>query len=249
MEYPWRKAIVVGASGGIGEQISLALTQSGCQVALIGRNEGTLQRIATAVNRADVRLAFPIVHDVRDIDAVPAAFAEAVEVLEGLDLVVYAAGVMPMIGPTEYDTDKDIEIIAVNFVGAVAWLNLAAKRFERAQEGTILGIGSVSGDRGRKGNPVYGATKAALENYLEALRNRLAPLGVSVVTVKPGPVATPMTAPRGRLPGMISAERASALILRAARRKNTTAYIPWRWWLVSKILRLIPSPLFRRLKI
>jgi len=249
MEHPWRKAIIVGASGGIGEQIALALAQSGCSVALVGRNEAALQRIATAVNRADSRLAFPIVHDVRDVDTVPAAFAQAVEALEGIDLIVYAAGVMPMIGPTEYDTDKDIEMIAVNFVGAVAWINLAAKRFERAKEGTIVGIGSVSGDRGRKGNPVYGATKAALENYLESLRNRLAPHGASVVTVKPGPVETSMTAPRGRLPGMISAQRAAALILRAARRKNVTAYIPWRWWLVSKIIRLIPSPIFRRLKI
>lgn len=249
MEHSWRKAIVVGASGGIGEQIALALARSGCKIALIGRNEAALQRLATAVNRADTRLAFPVVHDVRDVDTVPQAFAQAVDLLEGVDLIVYSAGVMPMIGPTEYDTDKDIEIIAVNFVGAVAWLNLAAKRFERAREGTIVGIGSVSGDRGRKGNPVYGATKAALENYLESLRNRLAPLGVSVVTVKPGPVDTAMTAPRGRLPGMISAERAANLILRAARRKNVTAYIPWRWWLVSKILRLIPSPLFRRLKI
>lgn len=249
MDYPWRKAIVVGATGGIGEQIALALAEDECRVALIGRNEATLNRLADAVNRADSRLAFPIVHDVRDVDAVPSAFAHAVEALEGLDLIVYAAGVMPVIGPTEYDTDKDIEIIAVNFVGAIAWINLAAKRFERAQEGTIVGIGSVSGDRGRKGNPVYGATKAALENYLESLRNRLAPQGVSVVTVKPGPVETKMTAARGRLPGMISAKRAAALILRAARRKNVTAYIPWRWWLVSKAMRLIPSPIFRRLNV
>lgn len=249
MDYPWRKAIVVGATGGIGEQIALALAQAGCRVALVGRNEATLKRIAETVNRADSRLAFPVVHDVRDVDAAPAAFSQAVEALEGLDLIVYAAGVMPVIAPTEYDTDKDIEIIAVNFVGAVAWINLSAKRFERAQEGTIVGIGSVSGDRGRKGNPVYGASKAALENYLESLRNRLAPLGVSVVTVKPGPVETRMTAQRGRLPGMISAQRAGTLILRAARRKNVTAYVPGRWWLVSKIVRLLPSPVFRRLNI
>jgi short-subunit dehydrogenase len=136
-----------------------------------------------------------------------------------------------------------------NLVAAAGWLNPAAKRFERARSGTIVGIGSVSGDRGRRGNPAYGASKAGLECFLESLRNRLAPLGVSVVTVKPGPIATEMTAQLGKLPGMIPAEKAAELIVRAAKKRNKTAYIPWKWWLVSRILRAIPSPIFRKLKI
>ena len=70
----------------------------------------------------------------------------------------------------------------VNLIGAVAWLNEVAQRFARARGGTIVGISSVAGDRGRRGNPAYCTSKAALTTYLEALRNRVARFGVAVVT-------------------------------------------------------------------
>ena len=89
---------------------------------------------------------------------------------------------MPRVGPEEYDTEADAETIAANFTGAVAWLNEAAPRFAKAGAGTIVGISSVAGDRGRRGNPVYGATKAALNAYLESLRNRIEYKGAFVVT-------------------------------------------------------------------
>ncbi len=248
MHSKWKNAIVVGATGGIGKEIASQLLSSGTNVALVGRDGTKLDSLADELKRDDAR-AIPVPCDVRQLETVEPAFQEAVEKLGGLDLIVYAAGIMPRVEPNEYNTEKDAEIIAVNLTGAIAWLNLAAKRFERAREGTIVGIGSVAGDRGRKGNPAYAASKAGLETYLESLRNRLAPNGVSVVTVKPGPVETPMTADRGKLPGMIPADRAARLILRAAGKPNKTAYIPGKWWLVSKILRAIPSPLFRRLNI
>src|SRR5258708_35076601 len=108
----------------------------------------------------------------------------------------------------------------------MAWLNEAAPRFARAGEGTIIGISSVSGDRGRRGQPAYCASKAALDTYLEALRNRLRRRGVTVVTVKPGPVDTPMTAGGARRPLLIAADRAAAEVLCAARRRAATAHVP-----------------------
>lgn len=244
----WKYAIVVGASSGVGEKVARKLAATGCRVALVGRREDRLRQIAIDINGPSLHLAIPYHFDVTDFDNASTYFETIVQELGGLDLIVYAAGIMPALGPTEYDITKDKKIIETNLIGAMAWLNPAAKRFERAKSGVIVGIGSASGDRGRAKFPAYGASKAGLECYLESLRNRLATLGVSVVTVKPGPIDTEMTRPFGKAPFMISADRAADLILKAARKANKTVYIPWRWWLIMKIIKLIPSPVFRRMR-
>ena len=170
----WKNAIIVGASSGIGAALAQALTADGTQVALVARRADMLSLLAEKINSsAGQVLARSYSSDVTVIETVPSLFAEITHDLGGLDLIIYAAGTMPRIGSDEYDTHKDAGIIAANFTGAVAWLNEAARRFEKAGSGTIVGISSVAGDRGRRGAPVYGATKAALNTYLESLRNRI----------------------------------------------------------------------------
>lgn len=232
----WKRVLVVGASSGMGEQIARQLLAGGARVACVSRR-------GTAPDGGE-----PYAHDVHDTDAVPALFSQITQDMGGLDLIVYAAGIMPRVAHDEYDTAKDAEIILVNFAGAVAWLNEAARRFERAGEGTIIGLSSVAGDRGRRGNPVYGATKAALNAYLESLHNRLGRKGIWVVTVKPGPVATPMTAGL-TMPGMIPVEQAATEILAAARDGQRVAYVPGKWRLIMTVIRAIPAPLFKYLNI
>lgn len=166
----------------------------------------------------------------------------------GIDGIVYAAGIMPAIPVNSYATDTEADIIAVNFLGAVAWLNEAARRFEIAGVGTIVGISSVAGERGRRGNSVYASTKAALNCYLESLRNRIERRGCVVITVKPGPVRTPMTEGL-RVPGMVSVDSAADAIVLAIENKVREVYVPAKWKLVMGVLKLIPSPLFKHLNI
>ena len=248
--FPWSRAIVVGASSGIGEELANQLGAGGCRVALVARREAELASIADRINAAaGDKLATVYPHDVTDVDDVPVLFREIVGDLGGLDLIIYASGYMPKIASDEFSTEKDAVMIDVNITGAVAWLNQAAHRFGQARIGTIVGIGSVAGDRGRRGNPVYGATKAFLDTYLEALRNRLAVKGVSVVTIKPGPVDTPMTKGLGKLPGIITAPDAATQILAAAKNKTRVAYIPGKWKLIMGIIKMIPSPIFQFLNV
>lgn len=232
----------------MGEQLARKLASTGCRVALVARRADRIHQIAIDINGATLNLAVPYVADVLDYQNAANHFDEVVQQLGGLDLIIYSSGIMPVIGPTEYNTEKDALIVQTNLIGAMAWLNPAAKRFERAKAGTMVGIGSVAGDRGRKGNPAYAASKAGLECYLESLRNRLGPLGVNVVTVKPGPIETEMTQHLGRR-RMLPAHKAADIILRAAKKNCRTAYVPWYLGPVMSLIKAIPSPIFRRLKI
>jgi short-subunit dehydrogenase len=188
-------------------------------------------------------------HDVHDHASPPELMQEIARQLGGLDLVVYAAGVSHDVAMDEYDTAKDLDMLDVNLAGAVAWLNPAAERFARLGRGTIVGIGSVAGDRGRVKAPVYNTSKAGLATYLEALRNRIHRTGARVRTIKPGFVDTPMTEGMSGLFWLISADRAAEIILRKAERGSGTSYVPGRWRVLMWVIRSMPSFVFRRLRV
>jgi short-subunit dehydrogenase len=245
-----KRAVVVGASSGIGAALVRQLAHEGYRVAAVARRQDVLDALCAGVNEqvgADRCQAF--VHDVVDTESVSARFDEICTALDGLDLIVYSAGVMPRIEVDTWDAAIDRQIVEVNVIGAMNWLNQAAARFQIQGSGTIVGIGSVAGDRGRIGQPAYSASKAALHTYMEALRNRLSRHGVSVVTIKPGPVHTPMTKGLDKLPMAISANGAATGIVRAIANSSSTAYVPKRWMPIMTIIRSIPSVIFRRLSI
>lgn len=242
MSVTFSKAIVVGASSGIGEAMAKQLAAAGATVAVVARRQSELDRVCAGSEKLKA-----YAHDVEDFDATPALFEKIVGELGGLDLLVYAAGVMPKVAESEYSFDKDRQMMAVNVVGAMAWMNPAAARFEAARAGTILGVSSIAGERGRRGNPGYTTSKAALSAYLEALRNKCSRYGVNVVTMKPGFVATAMTAGMGKLLWLVSADEAAKQGLALARRGSSAdGFVPARWSLVAWVVRNLPSWLFRR---
>jgi short-subunit dehydrogenase len=242
----FERAIVVGASSGIGAGVAEKLAAGGCRVAAVARRQAELDALAT---RCGGDTVCTYAHDVRELKEVAPLFDRICDELGGLDLVVYASGVMPEIEEGEYDTDKDRSMVEVNLMGAIAWLNLAAARLEAAGQGTLVGISSVAGDRGRRGNPVYTASKAGLSAYLEALRNRVSRYGVDVVTIKPGPVLTAMTEGTAQ-PLMISVERCVDEIDAALQRGSSrTVYVPGIWRYIMGVVRAVPSVIFRRTNI
>lgn len=223
----WNRAIVVGGTSGIGEAIVRQLEASGCAVAVVGRRSEK----------------YP--HDVTDVGAIPELFQRIASDLGGLDLFIYSAGLMHRVGPEEFNTERDLEMIDVNLGSAVAWINQAAIRFQGTKSGTILAIGSVAGDRGRKGQPAYNASKAGLATYMEAIRNRLSTLGVTVATVKPGPVNSPMTAGLN-LKNPMTVDQAAAKILGKAENSGEHYLSPVHR-IIFAIIRLVPGWLFRRI--
>lgn len=244
---PQKRAIVIGASSGIGAALAQKLVAAGYQVALLARREAQLTAVAAALNAVQPGSARAYVHDVSETAAVPGLFQAITRDLGGLDLIAYVAGIQPEVALDEYNFVKDEAMLRTNLLGAMAWLNEAAVRFRRMGAGHILGVSSIAGDRGRVGFPAYHASKAGLNTYLESLRNRLSRHGVTVTTIKPGFVDTVLIANAPKTFWVISAEDAADQMMSAVHRRQQTVYVPRRWMLVGLIIRHIPSVIFRRL--
>jgi len=245
---PRRRAIIVGASSGIGAALARQLARDGYTLALLARRSDLLASLSTEINTfsAETR-ALAYLHDVTDYGSVPALLERILADLGGLDLFIYSSGISLMAGLKKYDSEKDRRVTEVNYLGALAWLNPVAAMFQNLNCGQIVGISSVAGERGRVGNPSYNASKAALTCYLEALRNRLSRYGVNVLTVKPGYVDTGLLAGAKNVFWVISAQQAAKDISRAIHHRRQQVYTPARWQLVMLIVRNIPSVIFRRM--
>lgn len=246
-------ALIIGASSGLGAALAQRLGAQGWRVALVARRADQLAALCDNLNAsagvsAGAPVALPFPHDVRAYDDAPALFARIADAVAPLRLVIYAAGILPNVttGTSFADERATLEI---NTIGAMRWLGLAADHFERAGSGTLAGISSVAGDRGRPGDGAYQASKAALSSYLDSLRFRLKPKGVRVVTLRPGYVATPMIAGRATPKRLtVSTDTAAGAILRAIQRGTPVAYIPGTWRPIMWIVRHAPAAFVARLR-
>lgn len=247
---PRKKAILVGASGGIGTTLVYRLAREGYVLALVDRSEDKLKALCDEINQTyrETR-AVPYEHDVTVYDRIPDLFRKVVADLGGLDLFVYVAGVIYFPAMDEFNFAEDYKMVEVNLLGAMAWMSQVAPVFQSMRGGQIVGVSSVAGDRGRVGNPGYNTSKAGFTCYLEALRNRLTRHGVNVITVKPGMVKTEMlnlpNAPKPTL--AVTPEQAAEGIWKAIKKRKQVAYVSglWRWVMLA--LTHVPSVIFRRL--
>jgi short-subunit dehydrogenase len=247
---PRKKAILIGAAGGIGAQVARRLAREGYILALLDRSEDKLNMLCNEINRAyeETRAIFYI-QDVTAYDQVPDLFRKIVADLGGLDLFVYVAGVIYFPKLDEFNFAEDYKMVEVNLLGAMAWMSEVAPVFQSMRGGQIVGVSSVAGDRGRVGNPGYNTSKAGFTCYLEALRNRLTRHGVNVLTIKPGMVKTDMlNLPNAPKPVLaVTPEQAADGIWNAIRKRKQVAYLSglWRWLML--VITHTPSVIFRRL--
>jgi short-subunit dehydrogenase len=243
------RAVIVGASSGIGAALARRLAAEGYVVAVLARSKDELNALCEQINNtAGETRALAYRHDVTDFDSIPVAFQQVLKDLGGIDALVFCAGVMPRPELDEFSFAKDRLMIDTNLTAAIAWLGLGATLFRQMKTGKLVGISSVSGDRGRVLNPAYNSSKAGLDTYLEALRNRLTRHGVQVLTVKPGFVETEMlkNSPSSH-PGKISPDACARGIWKAMKSGKQLVYIPWYWRWIMLTVRLVPSFIFRRL--
>jgi len=242
------RAVVVGASTGIGAAITRRLATEGYIVAALARNADELDALCKEINtRAGETRAAAYQHDVTEFETIPFLFQRLLKELGSIDALIYCAGVMPKVEIDEFDLEKDLLMLKTNLLGGVAWLGQGAALFQRMGAGQLVGISSVAGDRGRVLNPAYNSSKAGLDTYLEALRNRLSRYKVNVLTVKPGFVDTAMLKNGPRSFGAISPDQCAAGVWKAMRARRQVVYIPFFWRWIMLAVRLVPSFIFRRL--
>jgi decaprenylphospho-beta-D-erythro-pentofuranosid-2-ulose 2-reductase len=245
---------VFGATSGIARPVAELLAARGESLILIGRDEAALEAMASELERAHGRRPEVAVWDVLDFQghadrfrALAAAHGGG-EGRAGLQGIFFAAGVQFPQDECDVDPEKTRLIFETNLTGPAIVLDLFAGHFRRQGRGWISCISSVAGDRGRGKVLAYGASKAGLSAYLDGLRFRLTGTGVFVQTIKPGFVRTRLTA------GMKSAlmaepEPVARAIVSALDRRRETAYVPGMWKWIMLIIRCIPAPIFRRMKI
>ena len=239
-----RRIVVVGATGGIAAALCHEYARHGSILTLVARDKAKLELLADELSRTGA-LPRPRTIDCDLLDTVRIGEATR-EVLEGgCDLFLYTAAVMPH-GDGETSTFADDgAMFQVNTVAAVQMLGLVANHMRAKGAGTIVGISSIAGDRGRRGNPAYCASKAALTTYLEGLRNRLSTFGVSVVTVKPGYVKTRLVAGK-KLFWAATPEQAARSIVARVDRGDEVFYVFQRWALLGLAMKLSPRFVFKR---
>jgi decaprenylphospho-beta-D-erythro-pentofuranosid-2-ulose 2-reductase len=217
---------------------------------LVGRRADVLESMSADLRVRGAKTVGQHVMDANDFAGHEAMLNLAESALGGLDVVLIAHGTLGDQKACEASVDVTLRELNTNGISVVALLTLIANRFEQRRAGTIVVISSVAGDRGRQSNYVYGSAKALVTAFTSGLRQRLFPLGIPVITIKPGFVDTPMTAafPKGAL--WAKPQQIAAGIVAAVDRGSATAlYLPWFWWMIMLIIRSVPEAVFRRLKL
>lgn len=239
--------MLIGATDGIGLALARVYLRRGWRVGLMGRDPEKTDRVVRMLREEfPAAILAAVVCDVAEARTVAPAFDALVAQLGQTDLVIFCAGVMIDGDGVTCDFTADEAMLAANCLGAVNLLGLAANYFRAVGRGHLAAIGSIAGERGRRRNPAYNASKAALHTYLEGLRNRLHPYGVRVSTIKPGLVNTRMLLGRGKAPGAIEPEEAARHIVNALDRGRESFFVPFWWGAVAVLLRLCPRVLFKR---
>ncbi|MGG7645661.1 SDR family NAD(P)-dependent oxidoreductase [Rhodovulum sp. YNF3179] len=240
--------IILGATSSMARAFARRLATEGRAVLLAGRDLEELALMAEDCRLRGAPAAEAVRFDARDADS----FGPILDRLGGTEGQISAAvfvGSMPPQAKIDADPALIEGVVTDSFTGPARFLQGLAPLMEARGGGTVVGVGSVAGDRGRIGNYVYGAAKAGFHTYLSGLRNRLTRAGGHVVTVKPGFTDTAMT---WGIEGMFLVAEPEAVaddIWRAVEKRRNVIYTPrfWRW--IMAVIRSIPEPIFKKLSI
>lgn len=233
-----KRAIITGASSGIGHALAHELARRGWKLALLARRGDLLNALAKDLG------AEAVVCDVSDKTAV----RNAVQTLGGtFDLAVANAGVSIPGHATKFKLEEAEEIMRVNYLGMLYLFDAVIPAMVERRSGRFAGVASIAGLRGIPAAGPYSASKAAMQAFLEAARVELKPYGVGVTIVNPGFVATPMvTKHRFRLPFLMSAEKAARIIADGLESGKRVIEFPWQTSRMMRLARLLPDAIYDR---
>jgi len=246
-----KRIIIIGATSSIAEHCSRLWVQGqAIDLTLVGRDATRTENVA-----ADLRVRSPK----SVIRVVQAGFHDPIEIQRtvdsivdqgAVDTVLIAHGSLPSQSTCQNDLSVCREALEINGISPVLYAEAFAKPMELVNHGTLVLVGSVAGDRGRKSNYVYGAAKGLVTRYAQGLQHRFAGTGVKIVLIKPGPTDTPMTAHlKSHGTKLASVEDVAQNIVDAVERRQAVAYVPGKWQLIMWIIKHLPQTVFNKLNI
>ena len=244
-----RKILVLGATSGIAEATCRIWAAEGASLFLVARNSQKLAAVAADLKTRGAAYVDTAVADLDDTDKHPALLAHAINSLTGMDVAYLAHGILGDQPSAEKDFEVAAQILHTNFVSAVSLLTWLANFCVQRHAGTLAVISSVAGDRGRKSNYLYGASKAGLDAFLAGLRNRVDREGVTVLTIKPGPIKTAMTAAMPGSHKFADVDKTAQTIAKAVAARQDTLYVPFQWAPIMFVIRHIPESIFKKLNL
>ena len=216
----------------------------GATLGLIARNKESLEALTK-----ELPSAFFYDVDVRNAQSMQSAARDFIQRYGCPDIVIANAGISR--GTlTEYAEDSEVfeSVLATNVTGMVNTFQPFIVAMRASGQGSLVGISSVAGYRGLPGVGAYSASKAAVILYLESLRVEMFGSGVSVITVCPGYIVTPMTADNPfHMPFILTAEAVAKKIVHIIKHKKLYAVIPWQMAIVARVLKLLPNFIYDRL--
>ncbi|SKD08707.1 hypothetical protein SAMN05660461_4583 [Chitinophaga ginsengisegetis] len=239
--------LILGAGSDMAVAIARKFASEKYDIQLAGRNTAAL-----IPQQQDLQVRFGVKATTHMFDA--AHFASHTAFYAGLpvppDITVCVFGYLGDQEKAQQNWQEAATIINSNYTGAVSILNIVAESYEARKQGTIVGISSVAGERGRQSNYIYGSAKAGFTAYLSGLRNRLFRSGVHVMSVQPGFVNTRMTQ-HLTLPPLLTAqpEAVATAVFKAVNRKKNVLYVKWHWRYIMLIIKLIPEGIFKKLSL
>ena len=247
--------LIIGATSAIAEACARVWAQRGDRVFLAARGEAQLQSVANDLRTRGAAFVGHKVFDATAFDQHAALLADATQAMGGLDTVLIAHGTLSDQDRAQKDVTYALKEVEINGTSVVALMGrvaeqFEAQKFEAKKRGCIGVISSVAGDRGRQSNYVYGSAKALVSAFASGLRQRMHKVGVSVVTIKPGFVDTPMTAhlPKGG-PLWAKPDQVARDIVGGMDKGRSIVYTPGFWRLIMLIIKHIPEFVFVKLKL
>ena len=244
-----QRILIVGATSAIAEATARQFAARGDSLFLAARNARALQALADDLRLRGAVVAGTAVMDARDLDALSKIVDAAVSALSGLDQALIAHGSLSNQSACEASAALLHEEFIVNALSIMALSLRLAEVFEARRSGVIAVISSVAGDRGRQSNYVYGSAKASVTAFMSGLAQKLHRSGVQVVVIKPGFVATPMTAAFKKDALWATPARVARDIRVAMDRGTPVIYTPGFWRPIMTVIKAVPERIFRRLSL
>ena len=237
-----KRAIIIGATSGIGRELTKVFALNGFEVGIVGRRGELLDSLASELSVK----ACPLVLDISKVDEAIRTFEEYLCGMQDVDVVVIGAGTGHINDLLEWSYEK--ETIDTNVLGFTSMAIVAMRYFIKRGSGHLVGISSIAGIRGGGAAPAYNASKAYISNYLQGLRQKVAKrrLPITVTDVCPGFVDTQMAKGEG-LFWVAPSEKAARQIYDAIKRKKKMAYITKRWKLIALLLKILPDFIYHKM--